>query len=57
MDPAAVNTTVDEQAGDVEKPASAEVSRPNSADYVSEGYLPGAKVSLGKKQFWIVILG
>ena len=57
MDPAAGNTTVDEQTRDVEKPASAEVSRLNSVDNVSEGYLPGAKVSLGKKQFWIVILG
>ena len=57
MDPAAGNTTVDEQTRDVEKPASAEVSRPNSADNISEGYLPGAKVSLSKKQFWIVILG
>ena len=45
MDTAVVNATADGQAGDAEKCASVDI--PQS----------GAKVGLGKKQFWIVLLG
>ncbi|OCL10091.1 MFS general substrate transporter [Glonium stellatum] len=57
MEPAPVKTTVDEQARDAEKPASVGLPRPHNAGNAPTHYLPGAKVGLGKKQFWIVILG
>ena len=57
MDIAVVNATADGQAGDAEKSASVDIPRVNSVDHAFEGYLSGAKVSLGKKQFWIVLLG
>ena len=49
MDTAVVNATADGQAGDAEKCAT--------VDHSFEGYLSGAKVGLGRKQFWIVFLG
>ena len=57
MDTAVVNATADGQAGDAEKCAAVDIPHVNSVDHDLEGYLPGAKVSLGKKQFWIVFLG
>jgi hypothetical protein len=57
MDTAVVNATADGQAGDAEKCATVDIPHANSVDHAFEGYLSGAKVSLGKKQFWIVFLG
>lgn len=57
MDTAVVNATADGQAGDGGKCATVDIPHANSVDHAIEGYLPGAKVSLGKKQFWIVLLG
>ena len=56
MGTAAVDTEVEKQVLDVEQSDATEALE-SSSDGVSEGYLPGAKVSLGKKQFWIVLLG